>query len=123
MSIANVVAKLNSEMDQHKNDSYVQVVGSYLVAHLDKYPQDAAKIAADEKTIVKSLDEMKKAASKKKVGNCAVLAPQEGFAIVMKYFGITESDGLVVPAPHRPAAPARVKASDIDFNVSLADLL
>lgn len=123
MSVENAVSKIRTEMDQNKNNSYVQVVGNYLLAHLDKYPQDAGKIAADGKTVAKSLDAMRQEASKKKSGNFAVLAPQEGFDIVMKYFGIAKSDRLVM-TPRRPAAaPVKPAAKDIDFDVSLADLL
>lgn len=115
-------SKLKAEMDQNKNNSYVQVVGDYLIAHLDKYPQDAAKINADGKTILKSLDEMRKAASKKKTGNCVVLAPQEGFDIVIKYYGIKESSGLPAAPPRQTAAP-KPKSREIDFDVNLDDFL
>lgn len=122
MSIANAVSKLRTEMDQNRDNSYVQVVGDYLLAHLDKYPQDAGKITADDKkTILKSLDAMRTVAGKKKVGNCGVLTPQEGFDIVMKYFGITKSDGFVL-SPRPPAAP-KPKSKEIDFDISLSDLL
>ncbi|CQR71358.1 hypothetical protein SOV_17170 [Sporomusa ovata DSM 2662] len=123
MSVEKAVSKLRTEMDQNRNNSYVQVVGSYLLTHLEKYPQDAGNIAAEGKTIAKSLDAMRQDASKKKNGNFAVLAPQEGFDIVMRYFGITESDGLVMTPRQPAAASVKPKAKDIDFDVSLADLL
>lgn len=43
---------------------------------------------AQEKTIMGSLTEMQKAAGKVKVGNVGVLTDEQGYAIVLKYFGI-----------------------------------
>lgn len=110
-----VIDRLRIEMEQNKADQYVQEVGQYLLDHLKANPRDTEKIAAD-KTIKGSLAEMRKEAEKKKVGNMAVLTPQEGFSIVLAYFGITGAP-VNVPAP---AAPVKKSAG---FNVSLDDLL
>lgn len=101
--------KLKTEMDQNLNNPYIQTVGGYLLQHLEQNPAAAEKIMQTDKTIAKSLDEMKKEAEKKKVGNCAVLTDQEGFAIVLKYFGV---DG-------KTTSPAKSTA----FDISLEDLL
>ena len=111
----NAIAKIKSEMDQNKNTPYIQVIGNFLLQHLEKNPQAAAKINAVGKTISGSMAEMRKAAEKKKVGNCAVLTDQEGFDIVFKYFGIQTTETI------QTAAPAL--SPEVDFDVSLDDLL
>jgi hypothetical protein len=119
------IRKIETEMDQNKKNSYVQIVGGFLLQHLNNNPEAAEKMLQEGKTLVKSLDEMKKAAEKKRVGNCAVLTDEEGFAVVLQYFGVdgkelveTPKDKNVVQFP----APA-VKRSSVDFDVDLDDLL
>lgn len=80
------VEKIKSEMDKDKDNTYVQVVGEYLLQRLSIEPELADKILNKNKTILKSLDAMKAVASKKKTGNFAMLTPQEGYDVVIKYF-------------------------------------
>lgn len=87
------VKKLNDEMKKDKN-SYVQAVGGFLLKHLEENPDSAENINVAEKTIAGSLNEMKKEASKQRVGGVAVLTDAEGFATVLKYFSI----GKEIPA-------------------------
>lgn len=121
------IEKIKAEIDKEKNNPYVRVVGEFLLQHLSANQGAAEKIASTEKNILKSLDEMRKAAEKKKVGNCAVLTDQEGFAIVLKYFGI-EGVLSTAPAATEVAAPAVTleetdKKPSIDFDVKLDDFL
>ena len=119
------ITKLKTEMDQNKNNSYVKVVGGFLLQHLDANPSDAEKILDKEKSIAKSLDEMRKVAEKKKVGNYAVLTDQEGFAVVLKYFGIEGNSAVPAPVVHPPvvSSPAGGPKHASDFDVRLEDLL
>lgn len=87
------IEKLNAEIQNSKNP-YVQVVGNFLIDHINSYPTSAEKILDADKSIVGSLQEMRREAEKVKVDNCAVLTDQQGFAIVLNYFGI---DGVVTP--------------------------
>src|SRR5690606_19344976 len=84
------ILKIKKEMDENDRHPYVQVVGNFLLEYLEKKPAVAEKILDDKKTIVKSLNAMKKAAEKNKVGNCAVLTDQEGFEVVLEYYDIKE---------------------------------
>lgn len=111
------VEKIRSEMGENANNGYVQVVGGFLLQILEANPESAEKILAEGKTIKGSLDEMQKEARKKQVGNCAVLTDQEGFAVVLKYFGIEE------PAAARPVVAPVVARPSVDFDVRLDDLL
>ncbi len=120
--MADAIAKINDEMKATKNNPYVLVVGQFLIKHLEANPQDAEKVLNAEKTIAKSLDEMRKVAEKKKVGNCAVLTDAEGFAVVLKYFGIN-GEGKAVVAPTTTASTPAPTSSGTDFDVKLDDFL
>ncbi|SFH36460.1 hypothetical protein SAMN05660649_04914 [Desulfotomaculum arcticum] len=120
----NAMTKIRSEITQNPNNPYVQVVGEFLIKHLEANPEAAEKIINQDKTIRKSLDEMRKVAEKKKVGNCAVLSDQEGFTVVLKYFDIDEDAALPVPAAAPVVSPpAAAVLSSVDFDVKLDDLL
>ncbi len=115
------VSKLKTEMEANKNNSYVQVVGKFLLQHLEENPAAAEKIMSEDKTIAKSLDAMKTEAQKKKVGNCAVLTDQEGFAVVLKYFDIKGK--ATKPASAAPPVVDTPAPETNNFNVSLDELL
>jgi hypothetical protein len=107
------VKKLSDEMNASVNNPYVQTIGGFLLQHINANSADAKKILAQDKTIIKSLSAMQNEARKKQVGSCAVLTDAEGYAIVLKYFGV---DGD--PAP----APVSIPKKD-DFDIKLEDLL
>lgn len=70
---------------------------------------------------------MQKEASKNKVGNSAMFTPQEGFEIVMKYFGIEATAPLAAPPAARsvptPSIQPKVTSKPaIDFDIKLEDL-
>ncbi|MCJ7839959.1 hypothetical protein MUB24_03330 [Lederbergia sp. NSJ-179] len=106
--------KLQDEMKK-ANNPYVTLIGDYLLDHLRFNPGDADKINAKDKSIQGSLDAMKKAAEKKKVGNMAVLTDEEGFSIVCDYFGIKgKTSGPSVNAPAQESTEA-----DLTINITL----
>lgn len=113
------IEKIKKEMDQNKGNSYIQVVGEFLLQQLDANPGIAENISADDKTIAKSLDAMRKVAAGEKTGNYAVLTPQEGFEIVLKYFDITAEvkESPVIKENNQP------KKKETAFDVRLEDLL
>lgn len=113
------LTKIRTEMDSNANNSYVQVVGRFLIQHLNNHPHDAEKVLTEGKTIATSLDEMRKAAEKKKVGSVAVLTDAEGFAVVLKYFGI-EGTAATVPSNEPITPPVSHKSG---FDVKLDDFL
>lgn len=117
---SNAKEKINSEMSSNNNNPYIQVVGNFLLQHLESDPGAAEKILAKDKNITKSLEAMRKAAEKKKVGNMAVLTDAEGFAVVLKYFGI---DGQPVNVEAPAVTPVKQEKPTDDFNVSLDDFL
>lgn len=91
---AEAIAKLKKEIDDNKKNPYVKVIGDFLIGHLEQHPADAERILAADKTIAKSLNAMKEEARKKQHNGMAMLTDAEGFAVVLKYFGIdTKSAG------------------------------
>lgn len=115
------IEKLKAEINK-SNDPCIQVIGEFLLQHLQNDTNNAEKIMQEGKTIENSFEEMRKAAVKKKVGNRAVLTDQEGFAIVLKYFGIDSTITNTVSRAKEPIVEAPVikqKKSEIEFNVEL----
>jgi len=116
------IEKIKTEMTANANNSYVQAVGSMLLQYLEDSPVSAEQVMTEGKTISGSLTEMRKEAEKKKVGNCAVLTDQEGFAIVLQYFGI-EAVADHQPVPAQAVASVVKAKSSTTFDVNLDDLL
>ena len=116
------INKIKSEMDSNKDNTYVQYIGAYLIQYLNQNPKDADKVLAEDKTIAKSLDEMRKVAEKKKTGNFAMLTPDEGFGIIMKYFGI-DHGAIIQPVATAPAQESIMTTrAEPSFDVKLEDL-
>jgi len=114
------IAKIRDEMTANPGSAYHTTIGEYLLSHIEHWPEHAANILADGKTISKSLDHMREVASKKKTGNFAMLTPSEGFAAVSEYYGIIETNPVINIASPSPVASA---SSPGAFDISLDDLL
>ena len=120
--INKAIKKIKAEIDGSKNNPYIQVVGGFLLQHLAANPSNAEKVIQEGKTIGASLDEMKKEAGKKKVGGCSVLTDHEGFAIVLKYFGIDSASSNTVSKVKDHTVQASVKQepkAEIEFKIEL----
>lgn len=95
--IERAIKKINDEIKK-ENNPYVKVIGQYLLSIVKNNEDAAEKVIAEEKSIMKSLEEMRKEAEKVKVGNMAMLSDEEGFAIVLKYFGIGKEENINIDA-------------------------
>lgn len=93
--INEAITKINDEMEK-ENNPYVKLIGEYLLEVIKNNETAAEKILDKDKSIMKSLEEMRKAAEKVKVGNMAMISDEEGFSIVLKYFGIEKSEPKVI---------------------------
>lgn len=82
------IEKLKNEMNEHKEDSYVQEIGQFLIQQTERNENTAEAILISDKTIKKSLEAMKNEAKKKAVNGFAMFTPDEGFALVLKYYDI-----------------------------------
>lgn len=100
--------KLQKEIGEKSKDAYVQHVGAFLIGHVRQHPEHAAFIVADGKTITGSLAAMKEEARKNQSSGVGVLSDEEGFAIVLKYFGVP------VRQPASAVAEPELTVSSID---------
>lgn len=122
-TVKDAVVMISMEMFDVQNP-YVMVVGKFLTDHLTKNPQDVEKYmkAVDEKkTLSGSLLVMQEEARKTAVNNVAVLTDEQGFEIVLKYYGfIPGGEELAKPAtPSKPKA-VQPKASAVKKPVKAA---
>lgn len=111
------IEKIKTEIDGNKNNPYIQVVGEFLLQHLQVNPNDAEKIVQEGKSISKSFDEMRKVAEKRQVNKCGMIDPTD----VLKYFGI---EGTITAAITKSVAVGKTpiaqdKKLDIEFNIEL----
>lgn len=84
--IERAIEKLKKEMEDKKENSYIQAIGDYLLKQVEINRDAAEKICNGTKTIEKSLKEVEKIAKKKAVAGCAVLSDSEVFKIVREYY-------------------------------------
>ncbi|WP_188068626.1 Cas9 inhibitor AcrIIA9 family protein [Brevibacillus brevis] len=120
---ADAIAKIKAEIDGNKSNPYIKVIGDFLIQHVEANPDQAEKVMAADKTIGKSLEAMKNEAKKKQQSGMAMLTDAEGFAIVLKYFGVKGAP-VSAPAPVPPATkPIEQTASASDFDIKLDDFL
>ncbi len=119
------VQKLQDEIAGSQNNPYIQVIGNFLIQHVQANPGNAEKILENGKSIAKSLEAMKNEARKKQSNGMAMLTDAEGYAIVLKYFGI---DGPAAAVPQ--STPAQVPTTQEikpdpapRFDVKLDDFL
>jgi len=116
------IEKLKTEMDSNKDKS-IERIGNFLLAKLSSNPEIAEKILNPDKSIIKSLNEMsrqlKEAIAKdQRKGEVVVgITDEEGFEIVLQYYGIEENKitSKVLEAP--------IKKSSSSFDVNIDDLL
>lgn len=104
------VMKLRDEMAENAQHAYVQLIGRFLLEHLHSHPESAKHIMTERKTIKGSLAAMRDLARKQQVDGCAMLTDEEGYAIVLQYFGI-------------PKQQAAASKNNAEFDVNLDDLL
>lgn len=137
------IEKIKSEMEKAKDDLYISVIGEFLLQYINSNPEASDKILAKDKSIEKSLDEMKNIAKKKVSKGVAMLTDQEGFTIVLQYFGIIDKPksskggdvkdwikcikqlmGMepVLVIDETPVIADAKKAVDIDFDLDIEDL-
>lgn len=103
--------KLSAEIGSaDKKNKYIPVVGGFLIDHVRNYPEHAELIMQEGKTIKGSLQVMSEEARKNAVDGCGVLTDEEGFNIVLKYFGV-----VVPETPQPDVQPTNFKLSLDDF--------
>lgn len=121
--LGSAIEKLRAEMSANQSNPYIQVIGDFLLNHINTNPDAAACVLPGDKTIGKSLDAMKNEAKKKQHNGMAMLTDAEGFAIVLKYFGIENNKPANLTVATTVSTPPPSIQSTSDFDVSLDELL
>lgn len=129
--IEQAIEKIKEEMQKDSNP-YMNLIGNYVIKNIEVNKPSAEKIVAGSKTILGSLEEMKKEAKKVAKNGVGILTDEEGFAIVAKYFefeGVQSSvddvqtKSKVIELPKKEMADNKPKRVQIDFDVSLDDFI
>lgn len=102
--------RIQKEVGDNAGNKMIAFVGGELIKFVRANPDKAELLAAADKSIKGAFDAMRKAAEKVKVGNMAVLAPDEGMAVVMEYYGIKRDMPEPEPVP-------------VGLNINLDELL
>ncbi|WP_339241363.1 hypothetical protein MKX40_10525 [Paenibacillus sp. FSL R5-0517] len=116
------IAKLQAEMDVKGSNAYVKAVGKFVINHIQANPEEAEKVLDADKTIAKSLEVMKEQAKKKAVGGMSMISDAEGYAIVLKYFGIKGKVSTEQTAVE-PVSEIKTNNSGNRFSASLDEFL
>jgi|LGOV01.1.fsa_nt_gb hypothetical protein len=87
-AIEKIKEEIKEAMKNSKNYGYVRYVGEYILQNLNE--SNSENILKEGKTIIGSLKHMENVAKKQKIGNVAVLTPEEGLEAVMEYYEIKD---------------------------------
>ncbi len=94
--IEQAIKKINEEMKNNQNGA-VKRIGEFLISQVNQNSNAAEKILDADKTILKSLEHMQVIAKKqvpkdfKGKSYGITITDEEGFEIVLKYFGIKQA--------------------------------
>lgn len=114
-------------IEEMNKNPYAKIIGQYVLKHIELNDSAAEKIVSGEKTIMLSLKEMEKEARKVAIQGCGVLAGEEAFKIVGKYF---EFEAIQEVAFQTTVAKAITKIEEVQaektkkrkFHVDINDL-
>lgn len=102
------IDKLDAECENHPDNMAYRAIEEYLRSRLIASDADCEAILTEGKTIAGAYAEMEKAArEKRKNQTCVVIAPDEAFRIVSRYFGLdAKSQTSENIQPNKTPAPA-----------------
>lgn len=130
--IEKAIEKIKAEMEQKKNNQYIQAIGDFLLKQVEINRDAAEKICNGEKTIEKSLKEVEKIASKRAVAGCAVMADHEVFKLVKEYYNFeavqdkfiqVEAEEIHEQIHEEVVSKKDSKVISVDFSTSIDDYL
>jgi hypothetical protein len=98
------LTKLQAEITASPKKQYLAVIGAYMMDRVRNHPEDVEKVMAEGKTLAGSLSAMKEEARKNQSDGCGFMTDEQGFAIVLKYYGVNVPSGA--PDPVVAAVPA-----------------
>lgn len=80
----------DTELNQKKNSTYERIA-AYVLERCRENPTTMEAVAAaveEKKNIAGAVEEMKKEAKKTAINGIGCLSDEEGYSIIMKYFGV-----------------------------------
>lgn len=108
------IEKLQKEMKTSK-EPYVQLIGQYLIDHVRENQADAVHVLDEKKSIAGSLEHMKNMAKKKQKNGYAIFTPDEGFAIILEYYGIETRKTVI--ENHKTVLETTKSVHKLDINL------
>lgn len=118
--------KIKNEINK-SNDPYIKTIGKYLLNNIEINKETAKKINNGEKTLKKSLEEVKKIAKGKAINGCAVMEDEEVYKIVKDYFGLVAVQDKIIQVEAEEIKEKhninQGKVIDVNFNVRLEDFM
>ncbi len=122
--IEKAIAKINAEMQKDPSNTYVEIIGLYLI---DRCTDDltAARIGAEGKSLDGVMKAIEGETKKHRKGNVAVLPPNAVVDVVDDYFGLSRDEDARITAMFsargasrkiiQPPAPGKVSLALDDF--------
>lgn len=86
------IKKINDEMQRDPNNTYMEIIGHYLIDRATAEPMVAAAINEPKKTLKGAMEKVRAIAGKKKHVGVSVLTHLEVFPAVDDYFGIEKNE-------------------------------
>jgi hypothetical protein len=114
------IEKIEAEKLATKNPT-IQRIADFLLEQLETHPEYAEKIVVDGKTIASSLKMMARYAMQFRDDNAATISDDEGFGIVLQYYGCWDGEPFEIPAePERPVYTPPARAATTTPNAAPA---
>lgn len=128
--IGKAIEKIKKEMEQKKDNAYIQTIGDFLLKQVEINRSAAENINNGTLTIEKSLKEVEAVAKKKAVNGCAVMSDYEVFGIVKKYYGFEAvQDKMIqveieeIKEEYKIQEVEKSNVVEVNFSASLDDYL
>ena len=118
--MTNAILKIDKEISDNKENTYIEKIGSFLKELLNMSPSDAEKINAEDKTLKGCFEDMKSKAKAKATNGSYAPSDAEVVEIINGYFGITTKVNLktvVVLATDEPKASTEPIATKSIFDL------
>ena len=98
--IQQAIVKINAEMQKAPNDKQLEAIGHHVIDAITT-EANAQAVLDEKKTLNGARTEVRSAAQKQAVNGMAMIASDEVYAMVDKYFGLTAATPVA-------AAPGKV---------------
>ena len=121
--IEEAVKKIEEEMKN--GDSYIKAIGDYVIKNIGVNIEAAKEINEGKLTLKGAMNDIKKVAKSKAVNGCAVMADEEVFSLVVKYYSFNNIQEKIKIDEDKKDNVVNIEEAKAKkkFSVSLDDLL